>query len=203
MSEQRHVRLFAMAATRRFVFPWSSNYRAMKRLCTVTANRLVIEPVASADLFALIKTMKRWKRIFPRSTIRCRRRGRCFARYMLDTNIISDLIRNPQGKAAEAGCQRWARDNICTSIIVAASCVRMRKERLETAAQGRRGPTRRNQRAAFDVPADAEYGGIRSGLEAAESRSAGNDLPDRRSRPCGRATIVTANAGEFKNVSAA
>ncbi|MGA8901473.1 PIN domain-containing protein, partial [Bradyrhizobium sp.] len=40
-------------------------------------------------------------------------------RYLLDTNIISDLIRNPQGKAARQIANR-GEDNICTSIIVAA-----------------------------------------------------------------------------------
>ncbi len=40
-------------------------------------------------------------------------------RYLLDTNIVSDLVRNPQGRAA----QRVALvgdSNVCTSIIVAA-----------------------------------------------------------------------------------
>jgi predicted nucleic acid-binding protein len=60
-------------------------------------------------------------------------------RYMLDTNIISDLIRNPQGKAATR-IARVGEDNICTSIIVAAELHRMRKERFETAAQGCRRP---------------------------------------------------------------
>ena len=38
---------------------------------------------------------------------------------MLDTNIVSDLITNPQGKAARR-IIRAGEDNICTSIIVAA-----------------------------------------------------------------------------------
>ena len=37
---------------------------------------------------------------------------------MLDTNIISDLIRNPQGKAAKQ-IARVGKDNICTSIMAA------------------------------------------------------------------------------------
>ncbi|TMJ24073.1 MAG: type II toxin-antitoxin system VapC family toxin, partial [Alphaproteobacteria bacterium] len=39
--------------------------------------------------------------------------------YMLDTNIISDLLRNPKGRAAKR-IARIGEDNICTSIIVAA-----------------------------------------------------------------------------------
>jgi tRNA(fMet)-specific endonuclease VapC len=38
---------------------------------------------------------------------------------MLDTNIISDLIRNPQGRAAKR-IAKVGEDNICTSIVVAA-----------------------------------------------------------------------------------
>ena len=40
------------------------------------------------------------------------------SRYMLDTNILSDLIRNPQGKAAKRIAR--AEDEICLSIIAAA-----------------------------------------------------------------------------------
>jgi len=40
-------------------------------------------------------------------------------RYMLETNIISDLIRNPQGKAAKK-IAKVGDENICSSIIVAA-----------------------------------------------------------------------------------
>jgi tRNA(fMet)-specific endonuclease VapC len=38
---------------------------------------------------------------------------------LLDTNIISDLIRNPKGKAAKR-IAKVAEDSICTSVIVAA-----------------------------------------------------------------------------------
>ena len=40
-------------------------------------------------------------------------------RYLLDTNVISDFIRNPQGKAAKR-IAKVGEDRICTSIIVAA-----------------------------------------------------------------------------------
>lgn len=40
-------------------------------------------------------------------------------RYLLDTNIVSDLIRNLQGKAARE-IARVGEDSICTSIIVVA-----------------------------------------------------------------------------------
>jgi len=40
-------------------------------------------------------------------------------RYLLDTNIVSDLIRNPQGRAAEQ-IRKVGEAQVCTSIIVAA-----------------------------------------------------------------------------------
>ena len=39
--------------------------------------------------------------------------------YLLDTNILSDLVRNPQGAIA-AQITRAGEDTVCTSIIVAA-----------------------------------------------------------------------------------
>ncbi|TJW27208.1 MAG: type II toxin-antitoxin system VapC family toxin, partial [Mesorhizobium sp.] len=48
-------------------------------------------------------------------------------RFMLDTNIISDMIRNPAGRAASA-ILRVGEDAVCTSIVVASElrygCVR-------------------------------------------------------------------------------
>ncbi len=52
----------------------------------------------------------------------------------------------------------------------------------------------------FDVPADAEYGGIRAELEAAGKSISGNDLLLAAHAYASGATIVTANADEFKRV---
>ena len=52
----------------------------------------------------------------------------------------------------------------------------------------------------FDVPADAEYGGIRSMLEAAEKPIGGNDLLIAAHAYTTGATIVTANTAEFKRI---
>ena len=40
-------------------------------------------------------------------------------RYLLDTNIVSNLVRNPQGRVADR-LNAVGEQNICTSIIVAA-----------------------------------------------------------------------------------
>jgi tRNA(fMet)-specific endonuclease VapC len=119
---------------------------------------------------------------------------------MLDTNIISDLIRNPQGKAAKR-VAKVGEDNICTSIIVAAElrygCAKSGSKRLLKAVEDLLGEI---SVLPFDVPADAEYGGIRSQLEAAGEPIGGNDLLIAAHARAAGATIVTANAGEFKRI---
>jgi tRNA(fMet)-specific endonuclease VapC len=40
-------------------------------------------------------------------------------RYLLDTNIVSDLVRNPQGKVAQS-IRKVGETQVCTSIVVAA-----------------------------------------------------------------------------------
>jgi tRNA(fMet)-specific endonuclease VapC len=121
-------------------------------------------------------------------------------RYMLDTNIISDLIRNPQGRAANR-IARAGEDNICTSIIVAAElhygCAKSGSKRLLKAVEDLLGEI---NVLPFDAPADAEYGGIRSELEAAGTPIGGNDLLIAAHAYATGTTIVTANADEFKRV---
>ena len=52
----------------------------------------------------------------------------------------------------------------------------------------------------FDVPADAEYGGIRSGLEAAGKPIGGNDLHIAAHACAIGATSMTANTDEFRRI---
>jgi tRNA(fMet)-specific endonuclease VapC len=121
-------------------------------------------------------------------------------RYMLDTNIISDLVRKPQGKAAKR-IARVGEDNICTSIIVAAElrygCAKSGSKRLLKAVEDLLGEI---TVLAFDVPTDAEYGAIRSDLEAAGTPIGSNDLLIAAHACATGATIVTANANEFKRI---
>lgn len=121
-------------------------------------------------------------------------------RYLLDTNILSDLIRNPHGKTAhriaEAG-----EDSICTSIIVAAELrygvAKSGSKRLLKAVEDILAET---PVLPFDAPADAEYGRIRSELEAVGKPIGGNDLLIAAHARAIGATVVTANMSEFKRV---
>src|SRR3977135_4102450 len=119
---------------------------------------------------------------------------------MLDTNIISDLIRNPQGRAAKR-IAKVGEDNICTSIIVTAElrygCANSGSKRLLKAVEDLLGEI---PVLAFDVPADAEYGGTRSELEAAGRPIGSNDLLIAAHAYAIGATIVTANVEEFKRI---
>jgi tRNA(fMet)-specific endonuclease VapC len=121
-------------------------------------------------------------------------------RYMLDTNIISDLIRNPRGRAAKR-IARVGEDNICTSIIVAAElrygCAKSGSKRLLKAVDDLLGEI---HVLPFEVPADAEYGGIRSELETAGKPIGGNDLLIATHAYATGTTIVTANTDEFKRI---
>jgi tRNA(fMet)-specific endonuclease VapC len=121
-------------------------------------------------------------------------------RYMLDTNIISDLIRNPQGKAARR-IGKVGEDNVCTSIIVAAElrygCAKSGSQRLLKAVEDLLGEI---NVLPFDVPADAEYGGIRAELETAGKPVGGNDLLIAAHAYAIGAAIVTANTDEFKRI---
>jgi tRNA(fMet)-specific endonuclease VapC len=121
-------------------------------------------------------------------------------RYLLDTNVISDLIRNPQGRAAKR-IAKVGEDNICTSIIVAAElrygCAKSGSKQLLKAVEDLLGEI---TVLPFDVPADAEYGGIRAKLEADGKPIGSNDLLIAAHAYATGATIVTANTGEFKRI---
>jgi tRNA(fMet)-specific endonuclease VapC len=115
-------------------------------------------------------------------------------RYTLDTNIISDLIRNPQGKAARR-IGKVGEDNVCTSIIVAAElrygCAKSGSQRLLKAVEDLLSEI---NVLPFDVSADV--GGIRAELETIGKPIGGNDLLI-AAHAC---AIVTDNTDEFKRI---
>jgi tRNA(fMet)-specific endonuclease VapC len=121
-------------------------------------------------------------------------------RYMLDTNVISDLMKNPRGKAAKR-IARIGEDNICTSIIVAAElrygCVKKGSERLLKSVEDLLAEI---DVLPFESPADAEYGNIRSELESAGKPIGANDFLIAAHAKAVNATVVTANIDEFKRV---
>ena len=121
-------------------------------------------------------------------------------RYMLDTNILSDLIRNPQGRAARR-IAKVGENNICTSIIVAAElrygCAKSGSAKLHKVVEDLLSEI---DVLPFEAPADAGYGAIRASLETAGTPIGGNDLLIAAHAKALGATIVTANTQEFRRV---
>jgi tRNA(fMet)-specific endonuclease VapC len=122
-------------------------------------------------------------------------------RYLLDTNIISALVRDPHGVIAER-IRDVGEANVCTSIIVAAEL----RYGAAKKASARLSAQVEVVLAAFDVlpfetPAEAVYGDIRAQLERAGTVIGGNDLLIAAHAIAGGHTVVTDNLREFKHVN--
>lgn len=122
-------------------------------------------------------------------------------RHLLDTNILSDLVRNPQGRIAQRIAE-VGEEAVCTSVIVAAEL------RYGAAKKGSERLTAQVERVLaalevlpFEEPADRAYGGLRVELEAAGAPIGGNDmLIAAHARAAGLA-VVTDNEREFARVA--
>lgn len=121
-------------------------------------------------------------------------------RYLLDTNVVSDLVRNPQGKVAQR-IRKIGEGEVCTSIIVAAEL------RYGAAKQG--SPRLSSQLEIvlgvlevlpFETPADAAYGLLRTRLEQAGTPIGANDLLIAAQALALGYTIITDNEKEFARV---
>jgi tRNA(fMet)-specific endonuclease VapC len=120
---------------------------------------------------------------------------------MLDTNMLSELIRNPQGKVAKRIAE-VGENQVCTTIIVAAEL------RYGSAKRGSKRLAEKVESLLseitvlpFDVPADSAYGQLRSDLEAVGRPIGSNDMLIAAHARAAGATIVTANTREFERVS--
>src|ERR1022692_4364247 len=121
-------------------------------------------------------------------------------RYLLDTNIVSDLIRNPQGLIAEH-VRRVGESQVCTSIIVAAELRygANRKGSRRLAAQVEAILTALEV-VPLETPADTAYGLLRGRLEQMRRPIGGNDLLIAAQAMAIGYTVVTDNEREFARV---
>ncbi|OIQ93513.1 tRNA(fMet)-specific endonuclease VapC [mine drainage metagenome] len=121
-------------------------------------------------------------------------------RYLLDTNIVSDLVRNPQGRIAEH-IRKVGEATICTSIIVAAElrygAAKKGSSRLTAQLEAVLGSI---EILPFETPADEAYGLIRTRLERVGKPIGGNDLLIAAQAVALGYTIVTDNEGEFSRI---
>jgi tRNA(fMet)-specific endonuclease VapC len=121
-------------------------------------------------------------------------------RFLLDANIVSDLMRNPRGRAAERVGQ-VGQERICTSIVVAAE-LRYGAAKKASPELLRRveGTLRRLDVIALEPPVDAVYGALRASLEKAGLPIGANDLFIAAQALALGITLVTDNEREFSRV---
>jgi tRNA(fMet)-specific endonuclease VapC len=121
-------------------------------------------------------------------------------RFLLDTNIMSDLVRHPRGKISDRIAE-VGEEHVCTSIIVAAEL--------------RFGATRKNSSPltaqleavlgaidvlALEAPVDAVYGVIRASLERTGQPIGANDLLIAAHALILGHAVVTDNEREFLRI---
>ena len=121
-------------------------------------------------------------------------------RYLLDTNIVSDLVRRPQGRIAQH-IREVGEAQVCTSVIVAAEL------RYGAAKKGSQRLTAQLEAVlsaldvvSFEAPADEAYGLIRARLERAGQPIGANDLLIAAHAVAVGCAIVTDNESEFGRI---
>jgi tRNA(fMet)-specific endonuclease VapC len=121
-------------------------------------------------------------------------------RYLLDTNIVSDLVRNPQGKVAQH-IRKVGEAQVCTSIIVAAELcyggTKKGSQRLSAQLEAVLGAL---EVLPFETPANAAYGLLRTQLEQAGRPIGANDLLIAAQALAFGYVIVTDSEREFAHV---
>ena len=122
------------------------------------------------------------------------------SRYLLDTNILSDLIRHPQGIIATRIGEK-GETNVCTSIIVACelrfSAAKKNSARLSAQLEAILAAL---EILPLEAPADHAYGDIRAALERQGRIIGGNHLLIAAQCLDLGLTLVTDNEGEFCRV---
>lgn len=121
-------------------------------------------------------------------------------RYLLDTNILSHLVRQPRGVVSDQ-IVRAGQDQVCTSIIVAAELrfggAKAGSARLIAQINAILGAI---EILAFEPPDDAVYASIRSRLESAGRPIGGNDMLIAAQALRHGLVLVTDNQGEFSRI---
>lgn len=121
-------------------------------------------------------------------------------RYLLDTNIISDLVRNPQGRVAHH-IRKVGEAQVCTSVIVAAElrygAAKKQSPRLTTQLQAVLGAL---EIVPLQEPADITYGELRARLEKSGRLIGANDRLIAAQALTLDYILVTDNEKEFARV---
>ena len=121
-------------------------------------------------------------------------------RYLLDTNTLSDLVRNPQGRVAER-IRIVGADSVCTSIVVAGElrfgAVKRGSARLTTQLEAILSAL---PVLSLESPADQCYAELRNYLERAGTPIGPNAMLIAAHGLALGVSVVTANDAEFLRV---
>jgi len=121
-------------------------------------------------------------------------------RYLLDTNIVSNLVRQPRGSVADR-ISAVGEDEVCTSIIVASElrygAAKNNSPRLTAQLDAVLGAM---EVLALEAPADAVYGVIRADLGRIGRPIGANDLLIAAHAVALDLTLVTDNEREFSRI---
>jgi tRNA(fMet)-specific endonuclease VapC len=121
-------------------------------------------------------------------------------RFLLDTNIISDLVKHPQGAVFE-NISRVGEENIFTSIVVACELsFSASKKGSEALTSYIESILDNIEVLPFEQPADEHYGNLRNALEKAGELIGPNDVLIAAHALALDAVVVTANLREFSRV---
>ncbi len=120
--------------------------------------------------------------------------------YLLDTNILSDLVRHPQGMAATR-ITKAGEDRVCTSIVAAAE-LRYGAAKSNSAKLADRVDLILSalEILPLEVPADHQYAALRHHLTRQGTPIGPNDLLIAAHALASELTVVTANVREFSRV---
>ncbi|MCB4804029.1 tRNA(fMet)-specific endonuclease VapC [Methylobacterium brachiatum] len=122
-------------------------------------------------------------------------------RYLLDTNILSAMVRSPRGPVAEQ-VRRVGETEIYTSVVVAAElrygALRKGSDRLTRQVEAVLGAVSLEP---WRVPYDAIYANLRLGLERAGTPIGANDLLIATQALADGSVLVTDNTREFARIS--
>ena len=120
--------------------------------------------------------------------------------YLLDTNILSDLVRNPQGVVA-ARIAKAGENTVCTSVIVAAELrYGAKKSNSKKLAERIDLILSALEILPLEPPADRQYAALRHHLTRQGIPIGPNDLLIAAHALASDLTVVTANVGEFSRV---
>ena len=201
MSPVRTVKLFTNGRSQAVRIPREFELPGDTALLRKEGERLIIEPAPPRSLLALLAELEPIDDDF--SAIgrpRTRAGGAVTYKFLLDTNIISDLVRRPQGRVADAIAAE-GEAKVATSIIVAAEL------RFGAAKSGSRKLARQLDTILsvlpilpFEIPAELRYAEVRARLERAGTPIGGNDLLIAAHALALDLVLVTANVREFKRV---